>query len=569
MGKKIELLAPAGSLANLKAAIVNGADAVYLGMNKFGARAYAKNFNSDFLKKAVQICKSNNVKLFLTMNTLIKNEELSEFFKQLNYAYKCGIDAVIIQDCSFIDLIKNNYPDLKVHISTQTGVMNSFHANILKDADRINLARELNKSNIKFIRKNFGKELEIFVHGALCVSISGSCLFSSFIGGRSGNRGKCAQPCRKKYSGCFYLSTKELNLLAKIPELIEKGIDSIKIEGRMRTPYYVATTTSVYRKAIDDFYSGKFKITPEMKEKLKSAFSRDFTEGCYSSEDVFNREKATGESKVIEKEYEVPIKFVLINRQSINFKVSKIPEKEAEEKRLFVRVYNFEDGIVASENGADIVYLDLFDKDFVKLKNKIKSKLYAVTPRIMFDSDVEKIKERIKEISPDGLLAGNLGVLGFKLKMPIHLDYNCNCFNDLNLNYLETLGAFPIISPELSIKEQSEFKNKNFASFVHGKIRLMTLVHKFDKNEIEDEKGFKFFINPIFNGFEILNEKELGLFNKCKNLRNSGIVNFFIDTEKDVGKIVKIYRQILDGKTVDVSKIKNNYVLGWSEKGVL
>jgi len=567
--KKIELLAPVGSLANLKAAVASGADAVYLGMLRFGARTHARNFSRDYLKKAIEICKSNNVKLFLTMNTLVKNKELHDFFKQLEFAYVAGIDAVIIQDPSFIALIKHSFPGLKIHMSTQTGVLNSNHANLFKQANRINLARELSKQNIESVRKNFNKELEIFVHGALCVSISGSCLFSGLLGGRSGNRGKCAQPCRKLYGENYYLSTKELSLIEKLPKIIQSGIDSIKIEGRMRTPYYVATTTEVYRDAIDSYYSGNFKITPEILDKLKTAFSRDFTEGAYSSEDVFNRKSATGSSDIQEKTYEVKTSEIHLGFRKSNLKLPKIQEKSAKQKQLLVRVYNNQDAILACENGADIVYLDLFHKDFEKIKKQISCPLYAVTPRIMFDEDISEIQNKIKILQPEGLLAGNSGILNFNLTIPIHLDYNSNCFNDYNLGYLESLNALPIISPELSTKEQIDFKNKNFITFVHGKIRLMTLAHKLDKKAITDEKGFTFYINQIKNGSEILNEKELGLFNKAKNLSRAGITNFYVDTDKKVGEITNIYRQILDGKTIDVSKIKKDYVLGWSDKGVL
>ena len=195
--KKIELLAPAGSLPNLKGAVSKGADSVYLGMEKFGARAYARNFNERFLTDAIKICKSNDVKVYLTMNTLVKNHEVKDYFKQLSIAYSKGIDSVIIQEISFLELIKEQFRDLKVHISTQAGVMNSSQANLLKKADRINLARELKKEEIIEIRRNYSNEIEVFCHGALCVCVSGMCLFSSFLGGRSGNRGKCAQPCRK------------------------------------------------------------------------------------------------------------------------------------------------------------------------------------------------------------------------------------------------------------------------------------------------------------------------------------------------------------------------------------
>ena len=342
--RKIELLVPAGSLANLKAAVSKGADAVYLGMNKFNAREYATNFNEEYLKQAVRICKSNNVKLYLTMNTLVKNEEIKDFFNQLFFAYSSGIDAVIIQEISFAELIKKNFPELKVHVSTQAGVMNSYHANLLEHVDRINLARELQKKEIIEIRQKFRKEIEIFSHGALCVCVSGSCLFSSFLGGRSGNRGKCAQPCRKKYDGSYYLSTKELCLINNIPEIIEIGIDSLKIEGRMRTPYYVASVTETYRKAIEGVYSEKFVVSKEMLKKLESAFSREFTEGKFESKDIFNRFKASGESNALTKEtYEVEIKKKDFTRKKEDFSIPFINKFESIAKRLLVRVYNKED----------------------------------------------------------------------------------------------------------------------------------------------------------------------------------------------------------------------------------
>ncbi|MDD5192999.1 MAG: U32 family peptidase [Candidatus Nanoarchaeia archaeon] len=568
MKNKIELLLPAGSLGNLKAAVANGADSVYIGLDKFNARESATNFRGEYFKEAIKICKSNNVRVYLTMNTLIKNSEIKEFFKQLVYAYEQGIDAVIIQEPSFISIIKESFPDLFIHLSTQAGIMNSAHANIFKNIERIILARELNKEKLKCLRKNVNKELEVFIHGALCVSFSGSCLFSSFLGGRSGNRGKCAQPCRKIYNNCYYLSTKELCLIKKIPELIELGIDSLKIEGRMRTPYYVATVASIYRKAIDDYYKGDFKITDEIISKLKTAFSREFTEGSFSSESVFNKMKAHGSSAPEIKEYIVNTKDIKLEKRDYELKIPEIKTKQSKEKRLLVRVYNKSDAVLAAENGADIIYYDIFAKDFLETQKLISKPVYGVTPRIMFDSDIPKITDEIKNKNPSGILAGNLGMINLNLHLPIHLDYNCNCFNDIDLKFYEEKEAYPIISPELSINEQTEFKNKNFASFVHGKMRLMTIAHQLQEGWINDNKG-RFKINKINNGVEILNERELGLFNKAKNLLKSGINNFYIDTDIKVGEITKIYRQILDGKTVDVSKIKQNYVLGWSEKGVL
>lgn len=578
MDKKIELLAPAGSMPNLKAAVSKGADAVYLGLQKFNAREFATNFNEKYFEEALRICKSNNVKLYLTLNTLIKNHELKDFFSQLEYGYTQGIDAVIIQEISFIEFIKKNFPDLRVHISTQAGTINSAQANCLRNADRINLARELSKSEISEIKKNFSKELEVFVHGALCVCISGSCLFSSFLGGRSGNRGKCAQPCRKKYNGKYLLSTKELCLIKKLPEIIHLKIDSLKIEGRMRTPFYVATATEAYRKAIDSYYAGQFEVSSETMKKMESAFSREFTEGKFSGEEVFNWKSSGGKSKIPETEtYEVKVDEKLRigrikEKIKINLSIPEFKPKKSEGKKLLVRVYNRKDAIDACRNGADVIYYDLFDKDFPELKSELKKekcKLFAATPRIMLDKDIDLILDKIKELKPNGLLAGNLGMLNLGLTMPMHLDYNLNCFNDFDVDFFEKRNALPIVSPELSIAEVASFKNKNFAAFVHGKIKLMTLRHDIPEGIITDEKGGKFVVNKIWNGSEIINNKELGLLSKTQLLMSRGINQFYIDTDKNTGNIVKFYRNVLDGKKVDDSGIKKNYVLGWSFRGVL
>ncbi|MBS3163208.1 U32 family peptidase [Candidatus Woesearchaeota archaeon] len=566
--KKLELLAPAGSLGTLKAAVYSGADSVYLGMNKFNAREYATNFNEAYLKEAIKLCKSNNVKIYLTMNTLIKNCEIKAFLEQLKYAYEQGIDSVIIQDPCFIEIIRESFPGLRIHMSTQAGIMNSFHANLFSGADRINVARELDKTNIGLIRKKFNKEIEIFVHGALCACISGSCLFSSLLGGRSGNRGKCAQPCRKLYNNSYLLSTKDLCLIEKIPEIINLGINSVKIEGRMRTPYYVATTTSIYRKAVDSFYKGKFEVTTEMKNKLRTSFLRDFTQGEFSNEYVFNPNQVLKGSKIKEEMYEVKTNPINIEKRRANIKELKIKNKNSSGKQLIVRVYNERDALIA-EKYADIIVLDLFHENFKEIEKKLKKPIYAITPRIMFDSDIEKITNKIKELSPNGLIAGNLGIMNMGFNLPIILDYNSNCFNDLQLDYYQKLGAKPIMSQELSLNEIENFKNKDFIVFVHGKIRVMTLAHDLPELKLKDEHGFNFYIKKIFNGVEILNEKELGLFNQIKYMVKDGVNQLYVDTETNIDEILHIYRDILYDKVPKVSKLKKKYVLGWSRQGVL
>jgi collagenase-like PrtC family protease len=280
---KPELLSPAGDWESMRAAIANGADAVYLGTREFNARVNAKNFSLEELGQAVSYCHGQGVRIYLTMNTLVKNSELQRFFDTLSRVYALGIDGVILQHLSFVEIVKKNFLDLAVFVSTQGAIGNTASASLLKSADRIILPREMPLSEIKKIVSS-GIKVEIFVHGALCFSSSGLCLFSSFVSGRSGNRGCCAQLCRQKYNNEYPLSTKELCLVRKIPEFIKAGITAFKIEGRMRSPLYVAVATRLYRKAIDSFLSGEFQVPQKELEEIEIVFNREFTEGLISGE---------------------------------------------------------------------------------------------------------------------------------------------------------------------------------------------------------------------------------------------------------------------------------------------
>jgi collagenase-like PrtC family protease len=288
---KPELLSPAGDWDCLQAAVRNGADAVYLGTTEFNARVNARNFSLDELVKAVVYCHEKGVKVYLALNTLVKNNELPRFFDILSKAYFSGIDGVIVQHISFVEIIKRNFLDLPVFVSTQGAIGNAASSIMMKEADRIILPRELSLNEIKKIITT-GVKVEIFVHGALCFCYSGLCLFSSFVSGRSGNRGCCAQLCRQKYNGSYLMSTKELCLVKRIPEFIKSGITAFKIEGRMRSPLYVAVSTRLYRKAIDSFFSGEFKLPKQEMEEVEVVFNREFTEGFIGGEqEIISAEK--------------------------------------------------------------------------------------------------------------------------------------------------------------------------------------------------------------------------------------------------------------------------------------
>jgi collagenase-like PrtC family protease len=273
-----ELLSPAGSMDCLTAAVTNGADAVYLGTSEFNARLNAKNFPLVELAKATKYCHDHGVRLYLTMNTLVKNNELKRFFSVLSDVYSLGVDGVIIQHISFLEIIKNNFPGLKVFMSTQAAIGNTLSASLVKAADRVILPREMPMAEVKKIIDS-GVRAEVFVHGALCFGFSGLCLFSSFVDNRSGNRGSCAQLCRQNYNGCYPMSTRELCLARKVPELIQAGVTGFKIEGRMRSPLYVAVATRLYRKAIDSFLAGKFVLPEKEMREIEVVFNREFTEG--------------------------------------------------------------------------------------------------------------------------------------------------------------------------------------------------------------------------------------------------------------------------------------------------
>lgn len=281
----IEILAPAGSMESLCAAINKGADAVYLGGNKFSARAYASNFDNDNMIKAVDYAHCYGVKVYITLNTVLKETELEEAVKYVGFLYEIGVDALIIQDMGLLKRILEEYPDFELHASTQLTVHNGEAATYFKEKGftRIVLSREMTMEEIKHISTDLAIETEIFVHGALCISYSGQCLMSSIIGGRSGNRGRCAQPCRMEYtlkgekSGekkGYLLSPKDMCTIDDVKEIIKTGTYSLKIEGRMKRAEYVAGVVDNYRKAVDQVLFNKKYDNAEGKRQLLQLFNR-------------------------------------------------------------------------------------------------------------------------------------------------------------------------------------------------------------------------------------------------------------------------------------------------------
>ena len=298
MKDRVEILAPAGSMECLKAAIAAGADAVYTGGALFGARAYAHNLTEEELLEAIDYVHLHGRRLYLTVNTLIKDREMEkQMYDYLLPYYRQGLDAVIVQDMGAFQFIREYFPKMDIHTSTQMTICNRYGAEMMKElgATRVVTAREMSFAEIKDIADHVDIEIESFVHGALCYCYSGQCLLSSMLGGRSGNRGRCAQPCRLPYEvydakrkkiACepFVLSPKDLCTIEDIPKLAESGIFSFKIEGRMKTALYVATVARTYRKAIDDYKKDPKLYEQNMpwyKEQISNCTYRQFTIGFF------------------------------------------------------------------------------------------------------------------------------------------------------------------------------------------------------------------------------------------------------------------------------------------------
>ena len=297
MNRDVEILAPAGSMECLRAAVAAGADAIYLGGTKFGARAYAQNLSEEDLVQAIEYVHIHGRKIYMTVNTLLKDRELNELYAYLLPYYKAGLDGVIVQDIGAVKFIGEYFPEMPVHASTQMTITNTLGADFLKryGITRVVPARELSLKEIRDMKKQTGLEMECFVHGALCYCYSGQCLLSSMIGGRSGNRGQCAQPCRLPYQTegkkpADLMSLKDLCTIDILPELIDAGIDSFKIEGRMKQPEYEYTVVKMYRKYADQYLKlqkeGKGKSSyhvseADKRELLATYQRRGYCEGYY------------------------------------------------------------------------------------------------------------------------------------------------------------------------------------------------------------------------------------------------------------------------------------------------
>lgn len=441
---KSELLAPAGSFEAFIEAIYNGADAVYLACNKYGARAYAKNFTIDELKKALTYSHVNNKKIYVTVNTIIKEEELSDCKNFLDELYEIGVDGIITCDNALISYIKSYLSPMECHISTQAGIKDLYDVKFFENfgVDRCVLAREDSLDEIRKIKANSKMPLEVFIYGALCVSYSGGCLLSSILTLRSGNRGRCSQNCRREYSlykdgrlkdKGFMLSMKDLNTIPKIKELTDLGIDSLKIEGRMKSPEYVKTVTSEIRNKIDN---PNYKLT-----KLDTVFHRAYSKGFIFNEDKGNivdiNKKANEGAYIgyIKGKRDKLTEIVLTRPLNISDRI-RIEGTNDDYFFTIDKIYNQNNKEI--DKGINECYLNIY-KDF-----PINSKIYK-----MLDSTIETSNYNNKKIP---LTIDVYGKEGSPLVLSSTIDDNY--FQGESTNILS-------LAKSQSITKESLFKNLN------------------------------------------------------------------------------------------------------------
>ncbi len=537
--KKPELLAPVGNIECLYAAVNAGCDAVYLSGKLYGARSYAGNFDNDELVSAIKYCHLYGVKVYVTINTLIYDAEVEGFIKYVDFLHKNGVDAVIIQDIGMFDLLHKLYPNLELHASTQMHIHNLEGTIFMEElgASRVVLARETPIELIKEIKENTNIELEIFVHGALCISYSGQCLMSSLIGGRSGNRGTCAQCCRQSYSleednnkiykNKYLLSTRDLNSLDNIGKLIDIGVDSLKIEGRMKRPEYVFYVVSLYRKAIDSYIkNNKVNITEEELTNLKKIFNREFTKGFLFNDlnkNIVNsfRPNHLGIEigKVIESKKGY-IKIKLFDNLNVQDGIRII---DKEDYGMTIQTIFINNKKVDSATKGDIVTIK-FDKNV-----SINSIVLKTTDKLLMNNIDNLIKNGIRKVNINIDLRCLLNE-----KMHIHISDNTNEI-DLDSEY--------IVQSSLNKPTSKEDIKKQIS-------KLGDTIYNIENINIECDNNIfipvKFLNDLRREAIEKLNEKRLYIKEYLKGEYSINVSNF----EKEKLKVLELR---------DNYKIDNNY----------
>ena len=461
--KKVELLSPAGNYECLIAAVQAGADAVYLSGKAFGARSFAGNFDNEELIKAVNYCHLHKVKVYITVNTIVLESEFDDLNNYLAFLETINIDAVIVQDLGVLRLIKTKYPSLEVHASTQMNIFNENGASLLKElgVTRVVLAREVPIEEVKKISKII--DTEIFIHGALCFSSSGNCLMSSVIGRRSGNRGKCAQPCRKLYSiyeddkvieeNKSILSMNDLNTLDYMNNILDSGVSSLKIEGRMKSPEYVYTVTKAYRDIIDQIYKeNRYKINSKTIDNVLVTYNRGFTKGYLFNELnslIVNKEHVNHRGISIGKIINLTKDFIEIKLTSSISLHDGLRVLSKNEYGLYLTSIYLNNNLVKTAKCGDVV------KIFIKNNSKIGDEVVKTSSSFLTNEIKEVLKvENIK--FPIDLSVSMFS--GKRLTINVKIDdYSFNVYGDV-LEYSDQVLNEERIKEQLSKLASSVYK---------------------------------------------------------------------------------------------------------------
>jgi len=547
--KKPEILAPAGSLHALTAAIDNGADAVYLGGKNFSARANAKNFTIEQIHAIVTLCHARQVKVYVAVNTLILDREMNECLHYCADLYRAGADAVIVADIGLAELLRKHIPDLLLHVSTQAGVHNVDGARYFCDlgCTRVVCAREVDGENLATMTSNSPIEVEHFVHGALCVSVSGQCLLSSVIGKRSGNRGDCAQPCRLPFRLVGSKSTHALNLAdnclaGHVEELVTFGVSSLKIEGRMKGSDYVTSAVRSYRKLIDE---GRNATSSELQHLATN--SRGLTDGYYVGK-VDESMLATKQRHESLSENDIQLPALDMNLPDLNtlqleatlFKPPRGPHKI--KRQHTARFYA--PSAIPTLHDLDIVYLPL-EKFDPRLANGV------LLPSVIFDSEMDNIRVALqiaRQMGAEHLMVGNVGhiTIGQELGFILHGDFRLNVTNSQTAAHFRRQLQSLILSPELTIPQMRDIGG---AVIVYGRLPLMLLEKSLSREsewgELVDRTGAKF---PVIQegGRDVVFNSIVMNMTSSKPLREAGLRNhhyiFTTETRADVERILGEYQ---------------------------
>lgn len=540
-----ELLSPAGSPEALRAAVAGGADAVYIGGEAFNARINAANFSVSEIKEAADYCHKRGVRLHVTVNTLILDREMPKAVEYIKELYLAGADAIICADIGLAREIHRLFPDLELHGSTQMSGHNLAAAELMRDMgfSRMVTAREMSREDISALCKSSPINIEIFIHGAICVSHSGQCLMSSLIGGRSGNRGLCAQPCRMQYNGSYPLSIKDMCLACHIPEIIDMGVRSLKIEGRMKSPDYVYGVTRIYRRLLDEKRSATDR---EMKE-LADLFSRSgFTDGYYvgkiskamngirSDADKAATYRSSKKLTEAQPKPEIPP----YNRSFEGGTELWDYPKEKAQRSLSARFYKAD--TIPKNHPFDIVYLPLEVYDPSKANG-------ILLPPVIYDRDKERIINKVKSLSARHIMVTNIGQLDIAREsgMHIHGDFRLNAFNARSAAALIEMGIEDVIlSPELTLAQIRDIILQK-SVIIYGAQPLMLLEKRLGQKELRDRKNAKF---PVVTegGRDILfNSQVTYMLDREKELKNAFINNrqfiFSTETKQEVIAVLKAY----------------------------